>query len=112
VVNFVIESNKIEAIGGYRDLDLYAHEQLLALNYMHIDALRDFVWTIAQARLRSQVGDDVRVGSHYPPLGGPQILPWLADIISDMNRDADPYDCHKAYETIRLGFARSLVAIW
>jgi hypothetical protein len=50
LVNFVIESNKIEGIGGYRDLDLHADEMFLALKFMHIDALRDVVWTIARRR--------------------------------------------------------------
>jgi|HubBroStandDraft_4_1064222.scaffolds.fasta_scaffold625518_1 hypothetical protein len=87
LVNFVIESNKIEGIGGYRDLDLHADEMFLALKFMHIDALRDVVWTIAQAPLRRWVGADVQVGSYLPPLGGPQIAPSWTRIRSAVAED-------------------------
>ena len=102
--DFVRESNKIEQI--MREplgKEIEAHLAFLELIEIGIPDLSTFVTDIApKNRLRLRVGDDVRIGSHYPPPGGPQIALRLQAILDDINDDIDgdatPYAIHQRYE--------------
>jgi len=116
---FVSESNRIEGIlRTPKDYEIFAHERLLALETVTVDDLRSFVWTIQTgAKLRSEVGMNVRVGIYCPPPGGPQIERDLEDLLRQINADKplDPYEAHLRYEALHPftdGNGRSGRALW
>lgn len=100
--DFVIESNAIEGItrspgpqeiGAYRDF--------LALVEIGVEDLEIFVRLVQPgAELRVREGMNVRVGNHFPPRGGPRALTQLESLLERVNKGADPYETHKAYETL------------
>lgn len=102
LVAFVRESNRIEGIE--RDptpAEIEAHETLLAERDITVETLARFVTDVAARPLRDTVGMDVRVGSHFPPPGGPLIRESLEQLV-DMVREGgySPYEIHVKYETL------------
>jgi Fic family protein len=77
----------------------------MALETISIRELQTFVSVYQpDAVLRDSVGLDVRVGRHFPPLGGPAIVDNLNAIIKDAHRGSDvwkdSYHIHQRYETL------------
>lgn len=114
LLDFIAESNRIEGITrSVRDAEINAHEDLLALNEIMVEDLEIFVNKIEPGiKLRDRHGDDVYIGAHFPPPGGPAIRLLLAHILSTIE---DAWETHTHYETLHPfmdGNGRSGRALW
>jgi hypothetical protein len=104
--DFVRESNRIEGI--HREPTQKEREEchrFMALELVTVDELKRFVKVYQpNAKLRTTLGLNVRVGNHYPPAGGSAIKPALEKILSCANeavgRRAAAYYVHHEYETL------------
>lgn len=101
LIDFLIESNRIEGIYAAPSAEqLAACESFLELSSITVSDLCALVAVIEpRAELRDRVGLNVRVGSHYPPPGGPEIIERLEQILPNL-WSWSPYDFHVAYETL------------
>jgi len=98
---FVRESNAIENITREpSQAELDELERFIHLKYMTVEELEKFVSVYEpKAELRTKYGQDVKVGSYYPPFGGPEIREKLARIlIPDDKLAADIL--HNRYEAL------------
>lgn len=123
LAEFVAESNKIEDIIREPLLEeVEAHTDLLALGAVTVPELEKFVRRIQpDAHLRINAGDNVVVGSYFPPAGDISIKTRLEDILKDMlhakiscNHKAI-YELHHMYERLHPfmdGNGRSGRALW
>ena len=113
---FVCESNRIEGI--VRDPtghEIDAHYAFLALPRVRVADVEAFVRVIAAVPLRRAVGQDVSVGTHVPPHGGPEIDDLLSDVLASANGNGTPWDVHCQYELLHPfmdGNGRSGRALW
>jgi Fic/DOC family protein len=117
---FVAESNRIEGINRLpTDGELLAHQEFEPT----IEGLRTFTQRLDPGiELRELKGLNVRVGSYYPPPGGPAIRTNLEDLLLDVfsrGRDPDgsmtPFELHQEYEHLHPftdGNGRSGRALW
>jgi hypothetical protein len=98
---FVVESNLIEGIKGFRPSELEAAQEFLD-SEPSISELQKFVGVCEPgAVLRDRPGLNVRVGSHLPPQGGPDIRADLVGLLKGArSKTSDPYATHIAYETL------------
>jgi len=116
--NFVRESNRIEGIvrvPHQQELDATAaFVNLPALRASHVAQLVSVYQPGAQLRLRP--GLNVRVGSHYPPPGGPNVGIMLEDLLARVTVGGpSPFEVHREYENLHPftdGNGRSGRAIW
>jgi hypothetical protein len=102
-VDFVIESNRIEGIKDTTPAQIAEHKRFVALKELSVAELCAFVNVYQpNAVLRNHKGLDVRVGNHFPPLGGPEVAMQLTDLIARINEGiiTDPYRAHVEYETL------------
>lgn len=115
---FVIESNKIEGIARpptKEELDEF--ERFLALDRVEVSDLEAFVRVYQpDAMLRRTSWQNVQVGSHVAPPGGPEIERELSDLLRwACGNGISPYDAHVRYETLHPftdGNGRSGRALW
>jgi hypothetical protein len=117
LIEFVRESNAIEGI--LRDptsAEVLAHLSVLKAKRITLHVLRAFVQIVADAPLREQMGQDVVVGNHRPPVGGPHIKDELEKILQAVNqKGANIYKVHAKYETLHPfmdGNGRSGRVLW
>ena len=116
IQKFVTESNRIENI--HREPtpeELDAHQKILDHPQpLSVQALEVFVATIQPgAVLRDRQGLDVRVGSHIPPKGGPDIATRLDELLKRI--DLSAYERHCLYEELHPfldGNGRSGRVVW
>ena len=125
LVRFMGESNRIEGIYKVTRKELTLFEAFLGLPEITIADLCNFVLICAGPRavLRQTSGQDVYVGDHTPPPGGPDIPYALQTILDKVNNAEgnyseglrDPYVIHHAYESLHPfmdGNGRSGRALW
>lgn len=100
--DFVEESNRIEGI--LREpipSELDAHRAFLATGWIDVGALERFVATVANRPLRDKPGQDVIVGDHRPPPGGPLIREELQNLCDYAGTKLpSPYELHVKYEQL------------
>lgn len=119
LINFVKGSNSIEGINrAPLKEEIDAHVKFLNLRDRRItvDDLCEFVSVVANRPLRMNYGDDVYVGSHTPPPGGPEIKEELEDLLFHIQTyGISPYQAHVNYELLHPfmdGNGRSGRVLW
>jgi len=117
ILRFVTESNGIEGITREpTKAELETMVDFLDLPVVQVRDLENFV-SIYQpgAKLRTEIGMNVRVGSHVAPRGSPQIRHELEELLERADGDEHPYITHVAYQTLHPfmdGNGRSGRALW
>jgi len=99
---FVAESNRIEGIlRPPLATEVAATESFINREIPTVDCLEALAETYAgvRAQLRDREGMDVRVGSYFPPRGGPHIRARLQQLLKRIET-ADPYEFHLEYEAL------------
>ena len=97
---FVKESNFIEGIlREPTEAELEASSIFMKLGKIKVQDLNTFVSIYEPgAILRNKLGINVRVGNHYPPIGGVYIEKELKEIIEEMHTgQCTAYYIHKKY---------------
>jgi hypothetical protein len=100
---FLLESNKIEGIDRpLLEVEIMTYDAFMKLKKIEVEHVAGYVSLIQPgAKLRDTVGLNVRVGNHFPIVGGPDVrkrLQVLLDLIN--NEDITPYNAHHQYETL------------
>ena len=114
---FVRESNWIEGIKRHpRPEEIDAHLMVLDAATVDVAVMRQFVEMVQpDARLRDQVGLNVRVGNHIAPWGGPEIAERLRRLLRWAIEPQDAYKVHRLYQNLHPftdGNGRSGRALW
>lgn len=117
---FIAESNRIEGIDREpTQMEIVATKYFLAEKILTIPAVVALVKVYQpDAVLRDRKGLDVRVGSYFPPAGGPGLYSRLYDllrVISEGSSAGAPFRAHRLYEDLHPftdGNGRSGRAIW
>jgi Fic family protein len=114
----VAESNMIEGILRKPTMEeLKEHDRFMQLKEVSIADIERFVGIYQpDARLRSEPGLDIHIGSFTPPPGGPQIMELLQNLVDTVNRGfVNAVRAHHRYETLHPftdGNGRSGRVIW
>lgn len=126
-VDFISESNYIEGIHREpTEAEINEYLRFMELDSLTLEELEKFVAVYQpDAKLRSECGMNVRVGTHFPPCGGVQIPLKLAAVLeaANLTREVDEYPTtykqsyliHQEYETLHPfmdGNGRSGRMIW
>jgi hypothetical protein len=103
LTEFIRESNEIEGI--YRDPtkeEVQVAEVFIRLDEITVQDLCNLVEVFQPgARLRQCFGQNVTVGNHCPPPGGPEVREQLEYILNRVNNlDGSPCELHVLYETL------------
>lgn len=116
LITFLAESNKIEGIFHVRPSEIDTAEKFLHLPSISIANVTNYVTVTAGAILRDKEGLDVRIGTYFPPRGGPELIDRYEKLIGWINRrQIAPYDAHREYEQLHPytdGNGRSGRLIW
>ena len=128
IENFAQESNKIEGIHTTTDEETQALFDFIEQDVILLQDVENYVNIVQPgAILRDKVGLDVRVGSHFPPKGSPDIRDYLQRLLNILPQDnrfenqfcneasSNPFLFHQEYETLHPftdGNGRSGRAIW
>ena len=105
VIAFIKESNRIEGIKREpTEAEIEAYNRFMVQDRIGIEDLAAFVGAYQpNARLRDRDGLNVRVGNHYPPQGGMNIVYKLTDILTtanDFRNSSFAYEVHQEYEAL------------
>ena len=102
LVNFIVESNKIEGIfDGPTYGQVEVAQDFLILDKITVNDLNKYVSVMQpNAELREHTGLNVYVGNHSPLPGGPVIRSVLEDILDDANNLQHPFWIHHRYESL------------
>jgi fido (protein-threonine AMPylation protein) len=99
------ETNRIENIHREPTIEEIEHfcwfQNLDKIEIYHLEKFVDVYQP--GAVLRSNPGQNVRVGNHYPPLGGPHIVEQLQALLKDANKGGgsdEAWEVHLQYETL------------
>ena len=99
---FLTESNTIEGIFDPVSDSAYAKcREFVLKDTITLQDICGIVRILQPgAELRSQVGMDVMVGDHRPPMGGPDIRERLEDLLFLAAQFNSPATTHMEYETL------------
>ena len=115
-IAFITESNSIEGIDRPpTNAEIECHLDFIEKEEIFIEDMEAFV-SIYQpnAQLRSKTGLDVRIGNHFPPMGGVEVGYALNELLLDIKK-YNPYEAHCIYETLHPftdGNGRSGRVLW
>lgn len=100
-VAFVTESNRIEGIMRRpTKAEMGEFYRFMMLDVITVAELERFVAVYQPgAVLRDWPGRNVRVGTHRPPAGGPEIREKLAGLLAGLRR-TPPWEMHARYEAL------------
>jgi len=98
---FLTESNRIEGICIVKAHELKAAQEFLGLSTLCIADLEEVCRAFQpDAVLRVKEGQDVYIGNHVPPAGGPFILREIERILTNVEEIASPFIIHRRFEDL------------
>ncbi len=116
LMNFIVESNKIEGLHACPTLaEEEAYKKFLNSAFTDVQDLEEFVSAVEPgAVLRRREGQNVYVGNHVPPQGGHDVEVQLTALLRNIHA-LGPYQSHIAYENLHPftdGNGRSGRVLW
>jgi len=103
-IKFISESNTIEGIHrSPKKGEIKEYLRFMALEAITIEELQRFVSVYQpNAKLRDNVGMNVRVGNYRPMAGGPAVKAELEHMLKHLEAKYhnNPHKVHKEYETL------------